>query len=122
MNGEHTRLGNDRGRLQKDSKLAKSRIDSNGELRIKPVHLTGVAMLFLDAALPEVDTATHVPFANCTMIAGFRVRPPHNTNHELARREASARGGLDNLAERLVSKNEMFVVRGRLSVSAFHDF
>jgi hypothetical protein len=82
-------LGDDAGWLQKDANVAKRRSERDREFWLDTKSLDAVTIAMLDAALGIEAVTAHVPFAAGTRGAWNRIRPPNNTDHEIANTDAT---------------------------------
>src|SRR5262249_4892026 len=103
------------------TKLTKGCIDRHGKLGGKPKLLARVAVLLLDATLGVQAGATHIPRSLHTVVARLRVRPPHDPNDQLARREAAVSRSLNDLSQGLVPEDQILFARWSLTVATLDD-
>src|SRR5438552_16910860 len=100
------RLRHDAGRLQQHAAIPKFRVDLDGEFRLDPKPLGGIAVALLDAALGVEAVTAHVPLALRTSRTRHRIGPPHDPRHQIARLQLRAAGCIEDTAKRLVADDQ----------------
>jgi len=114
-------LGDHAGRLQKNAMVLEGRINLEDEIRLDAELLAAVTVALLDAALGVLAVAAHIPFANGAGGARHRIGPPHDANHQIARRNAAAIRRLFDAAERFMADDEALMSGRRPAIMAIDD-
>ena len=96
-------------------------IEPHDVLRIEPIVLRPEAVERLDAVLRVLAIAAHVPFARRAVLAGHRIRVPHDADDEIALREAAALRRFFDAAERFVADDQPLMAGGRGAVFGGDD-
>src|SRR5208337_2295554 len=83
--------------------------------------LRHVAVNLFNAALGILAVATHIPFSDRAIRAGYGIGAAHDADHEIAFLQATRRVRLQHATERLVPEYEPFFAGRRPAILALRD-